>query len=518
MVSIQDGPNPHRPYHNPTSYIPPSIDATVFPGPSTSKSRPAPGLNLSSSAREVISDLDYSDYLSDGSTSVLAIVKRLIDQGLWKYTSILLAQPFEVAKIILQIQDAGYVTDDEPKPHKARSDRSREHQHYYSDEEDDTQSYFTSSAPSMRTHREYHPKRRYSSSGSLSRGSTPPRSSRASAQQDSHTKALPSTSSLTVVLSSLWSTEGAWGVWKGTNSTFWHSVLLSTIGSFLRSFFCAVFALPDPTIAITALPSPSSLARLDILSSPSPLTSLALSVCATGIAGLILSPLDVARIKLIASPSTHTPRSILSTISSIGSWSSPISIAHITLLHSTLPTLLTASTPFFLRSQLGLDPATTPTTYAALTFLSQATELSIRLPIETALRRAQLQIARTPISKSTTHHNNSPLSDFQTTIPIGPYKGLWGTWYHIANEEGSRPSQALVSSRTESRSSTRSSTTAADVRRRKGQGIEGLYRGWRVGAWGLLGIWTAHLAGGGSSTGSSSGLGMGYGSGGGSGF
>ena len=131
MASTQDGPNPYRPYHNPTSYIPPSIDATVFPSANTSKPRPAPGLNLGSSAREAMIDLDYSDYLSDGSTSVLAIVKRLIDQGLWKYTSILLAQPFEVAKIILQVQDAGYVTDGEPKPRKAPRDRSREHVCYF---------------------------------------------------------------------------------------------------------------------------------------------------------------------------------------------------------------------------------------------------------------------------------------------------------------------------------------------------------------------------------------------------
>ena len=61
-------------------------------------------------------------------------------------------------------------------------------------------------------------------------------------------------------------------------------------------------------------------------------------------------------------------------------------------------------------------------------------------------------------------------------------------------------------------------TTTADISRRKGQGIEGLYRGWRVGAWGLLGIWTAHLAGGGGIAGSGPGLGMGYGSGAGSGF
>lgn len=31
---------------------------------------------------------------------------------------------------------------------------------------------------------------------------------------------------------------------------------------------------------------------------------------------------------------------------------------------------------------------------------------------------------------------------------------------------------------------------------RKGQGIEGLYRGWRVGMWGLVGVWGASYIGG----------------------
>lgn len=32
--------------------------------------------------------------------------------------------------------------------------------------------------------------------------------------------------------------------------------------------------------------------------------------------------------------------------------------------------------------------------------------------------------------------------------------------------------------------------------RRKGQGVEGLFRGWRVGMWGLVGVWGAATLGG----------------------
>lgn len=34
------------------------------------------------------------------------MTKRLVDQAIWNYTSVLLAQPFEVAKIVLQCRQA----------------------------------------------------------------------------------------------------------------------------------------------------------------------------------------------------------------------------------------------------------------------------------------------------------------------------------------------------------------------------------------------------------------------------
>lgn len=36
----------------------------------------------------------------------------------------------------------------------------------------------------------------------------------------------------------------------------------------------------------------------------------------------------------------------------------------------------------------------------------------------------------------------------------------------------------------------------APRRKRKGQGVQGLYRGWRVGLWGLVGVWGTAFVGG----------------------
>lgn len=107
MTSYRDGSNPLRPY-----YIPPSISETLEPpgaGPS-SHPNPLAGRNVggryASRARDIFSDIDYKDYIAEPSPSAVQSLKELIDELLWKYTSVLMAQPFEVAKTILQVRSA----------------------------------------------------------------------------------------------------------------------------------------------------------------------------------------------------------------------------------------------------------------------------------------------------------------------------------------------------------------------------------------------------------------------------
>ena len=102
MAHHNDGVNPLRPY-----YIPPSIgeppEALPTPGPRAFTQANSTG-RYASKARDIFSDLDYKDYLADPSPSVVQTVKELLDELLWKYTSVLMAQPFEVAKTIMQVR------------------------------------------------------------------------------------------------------------------------------------------------------------------------------------------------------------------------------------------------------------------------------------------------------------------------------------------------------------------------------------------------------------------------------
>lgn len=102
MASHSDGVNPLRPY-----YIPPTIgerpEVLSTPGPRPFTQANSTG-RYASKARDIFSDIDYKDYIAEPSPSVVQTVKDVLDELLWKYTSVLMAQPFEVAKTIMQVR------------------------------------------------------------------------------------------------------------------------------------------------------------------------------------------------------------------------------------------------------------------------------------------------------------------------------------------------------------------------------------------------------------------------------
>lgn len=87
------------------------------------------------------------------------------------------------------------------------------------------------------------------------------------------------------------------------------------------------------------------------------------------------------------------------------------------------------------------------------------------------------------LNASPTLQKENLLAD--TIVEVGPYRGVVGTMWTIAMEEGepgSRPNTAM--------------NVLHKKSEKKGQGVEGLWRGWRVGMWGLVGMWGAAAIGG----------------------
>ena len=280
----------------------------------------------------------------------------------------------------------------------------------------------------------------------------------------------------------------------------------------------AVLNLPDPGLASGSLGA----GGIDIIDSPSPLSSLGIAVVAAGVAGAILAPLDIVRTRLILTPTSTngTARSIIPCLRQLSTWIVPSSILPATFVHTTLPSLFSTTTPLILRNTLNIDPLITPASYSVCTFLSSTVELFIRLPVETVLRRGQINMTvedaqaqeaaaaqersrsrgrRTKKSRQGLYEEDetdlaepepevSPNDKFDTVVPVGPYAGIVGTMWRIARDEGERvegSTEAVLKNR-----------PMAGRRRNRGQGIQGLWRGWRVGWWGLVGVWGASALGG----------------------
>lgn len=69
-------------------------------------------------------------------------------------------------------------------------------------------------------------------------------------------------------------------------------------------------------------------------------------------------------------------------------------------------------------------------------------------------------------------------------MDVGPYRGVVGTIWSIVRDEGTSIQEIAIGE---------GGVKAKKGKKpeRKGQGIEGLWRGWRVGMWGLAGNWAA---------------------------
>ncbi|KAF2203773.1 mitochondrial carrier [Delitschia confertaspora ATCC 74209] len=533
MATSRDTPNPLRPY-----YIPPSIGlppdssapngtATSSPSYSSASTKPSFG----SQARDILSDLDYGDYFPDNTPTLAEHAKRLVDQALWNYTSVLLAQPFEVAKTVLQVHLAveqkppGILVNGEQYRSRPSSYTSGKYEDYPSEEDDtddsDSAGYFTSTAPrtqNLRSELSRSPTRRRRAP-SRSNSSTPTQAF----TKPPHKIELKKPDSLLEVLAQIWQKEAAWGVWKGTNVTFVYNFLLKTTENWTRSLLSALLNVPDPGLMGVL---GSGIGGLDIVDSPNPFMSLAVAVAAAAIAAVALSPLDLIRTRLIVTPTSAPPRTIFPSLSLLPSLTLPSSLLSVTLLHSTIPTIISSATPLFLRSTFAVDPVLTPSTYSIATFVSSAGELFLRLPLETVLRRGQVAVLQ--------DHENQRLSEayrtlpahpqprrgrsaydsdsdeqpvpepeqivrgFKTIVDPGPYKGVFGTMWFIVREEGMQITGPSVATSAAAKPGYKAPGFASRARVRKGQGVHGLWRGWRVGFWGLVGVWGAAALGGSS--------------------
>lgn len=123
-MASREGSNPLRPYYVPHIGLSPTESVNASSAAHLA-SHASSRTTIGGSARDLLSELDYSDYL-DASPSVSGWFKDLLDRAVWKYSSALLVQPFDVAKTLLQI----YVVAGEDENEIEYDSRRRESRHF----------------------------------------------------------------------------------------------------------------------------------------------------------------------------------------------------------------------------------------------------------------------------------------------------------------------------------------------------------------------------------------------------
>lgn len=184
------------------------------------------------------------------------------------------------------------------------------------------------------------------------------------------------------------------------------------------------------------------------------------------------------------------------------------------MLHALVHPVFSLSTPLVLRTKFKIDSEVSPTTFSLVKFLSSTAALFINLPLETVLRRGQVAVLKQPEyvraveglphsvgggkgSRKTSEERPTQVTELETIVPAGKYDGVFGTMYTIVNEEGSRAAAPAPRPRVAASRKAKSKPGVAESVFRRGQGVEGLWRGWKVSWWGLVGLWGAAVAGGG---------------------
>ncbi|SPC63824.1 related to UGO1 - outer membrane component of the mitochondrial fusion machinery [Ustilago sp. UG-2017b] len=184
--------------------------------------------------------------------------------------------------------------------------------------------------------------------------------------------------------------EGWLGLWKGSLTSFVLEVTSSTIQPFVSS--------------IISLFAPTALSPLPLAYAPYPYKTLGLLLSSHLITGILVSPLDLIRTRLIAQSTLPAHRkysgpydAMQKTLREEGGWKTAYLHPNLlipTILDFTLRPLLSLGAPLLIEHTLRLEPTTHPISYAIAELAISTASLCITLPIETVRRRLQLQIRK----------------------------------------------------------------------------------------------------------------------------
>ncbi|CCC67354.1 hypothetical protein NCAS_0A07960 [Naumovozyma castellii] len=196
------------------------------------------------------------------------------------------------------------------------------------------------------------------------------------------------------ILNVLIDKEGLKGLWRANHTTFILNFLGVSINSWLVSLLSSLvsnyfFSSPHSSISTSlplALPITSSFKSLILI-----------NLTAAILTNLVLIPMDLIKLRLIVTSTMESSNKRRSLRRLITKWSwrndgpnLPISIWFNSILKSIVTVTFGTNFDILIYSKFNLDKFTNWKIFYSFKFISKCVELFIKLPIETILRRSQL--------------------------------------------------------------------------------------------------------------------------------
>lgn len=356
--------------------------------------------------KNYVYDLELLEYF-DGN-NLLELLKNLVWNFLRNYCKVLISQPLEISRLVLQVGCFDFSESVAPPKKATKHTRLKNdldgtsyssNLENSSDDFEDDIDYFQlpweSSNPSNALLTpENITKRTKKPAFDQGKGKNP--------------KKIQPVSQHTVdIMTSIASKDGPFALFRGVNASFIHYTLSHTIEAWITGFLSPFLSIPDPFF-------------LDLTHSTEPGKSLWLSVLACVLAGVVLMPLDLIKVRLMITqfnkpaPASdypdqdflpknsnqqqkescidtrsvresirHYPRAVL--------LNPPPTITLLTIFHQFSTTVFRKLAPYLLFVRYNIDSYLSPNLYTTANLLLLLMELFIKLPLENLLRKEQVR-------------------------------------------------------------------------------------------------------------------------------
>lgn len=325
----------YRPYYDPETFASPVAVATSLPGEGRLKR-----------------DFEF-DYLDDLNQSPLGQVGLSIAKF---YSRMLVVQPFDVAKFLVQVSDVGcrggaQLFEDDPEE---------------SDEEIDY--FLDTSSPT--------PRQITLKSAKLRKLTKEMQLVKSDPALSAYPEATPVQNAyIWDMISLVAEKEGPVGMWKAMHTSCLYQASKGLLNAWLCGLLSSLVGVQDPLV-------------LDVLQSPDPLMAVAVTTVASGLAAALLAPLAVIRARFIVTAMRVGPRSLRGALLSLKSVVGPVAVAVPSAASSSIIQLVDSATPYLLFKYWNIDQFRQRGMYHFMVLCSKLLALAFKIPLDTFANRA----------------------------------------------------------------------------------------------------------------------------------